>query len=459
MSFDAALFSNRFGPGRSPRFADAGAEALLADLDGPDAMAAAHPVPGFDSFRANYAAAQDYRKQLKRDDPKLDDAAVNKAVTARFGLEDEEMAALRAHLARWVDAPIGLRERLQLFWTDHFAVVGKGGGLRRAVPMYIEDAIRPHLTGGFEDMLLAASLHPIMLRYLDQDRSTAPGSDLAQRRPERGLNENLAREVLELHTFGVGGPYTQTDVRDLATLLAGMTMSQRDGAGFNRRMAQPRPVRVLGRDYGRNAPKRADVEAALRDIARDPATGAHLARKLAVHFVSDTPPPALVAELEATWAETGGHLPSVMRTLLTHPDAALPPRTKIRQPFEWLAASLRATGVTGAQIRAVDDETTQRQIFRALRKMGQSWLRPPGPDGWPEDAGHWITPANLSARLDTAMGLVRLLEGQPGIEPQALLEAGLGPLASEHLRFGVGASESRREAAVLVLVSPEFQRR
>lgn len=459
MSLTNALATTRFGTGRSPHLPDAGVDALLAALSGPDHMALAYPLPGFDSFSANYAASQEYRKALQAQDPNLKGQALTRAVRARFGLKDEEMAALRAHLARWIDTADGLRERMQLFWIDHFAVEGRGGGLRRAVPTFIEDAIRPHIAGRFEDMFRAAILHPMMLRYLDQDRSTAPGSRMAQRRPERGLNENLAREVLELHSFGVDGPYVQADVRALATLLAGLSMSQRDGMSFKPNMAEPRPVRVLGRDYGQGRPELGDVEAVLRDIARHPATAAHMARKLVVHFISDTPPPALVQAVEAAWRTSGGHLASVYHALLTHPQALTPTRAKIRQPFDWFATALRALGVTGAQIMALDDDETDRQIFRALNRMGAAWLRPPGPDGWPEEAGHWITPANLSARLDTAMGLARRLEALPGAAPQPLLEAGLGPLASEQLRFAVSASEVRREAAALILVSPEFQRR
>ena len=460
MSLTQALLATRFGTGLAPGAAlPADPDALWAALEGPDAMARAWPVPGFDAFRENYAAAQEYRKKLERERPDLQGPDLTRAIRAEFGLEDEELTALRAHLARWVDAPDMLRERMQLFWTDHFALQGKGGGLIRAVPAFVEDAIRPHLAGRFEDMMVAAVTHPMMLRYLDQDRSAATGSDMAQRGQGRGLNENLAREVLELHGFGVGGPYTQADVRALAELLAGLTMSQRDGTGFNPRMAQPRPVRVLGRDYGSGAPRIEDPQEALRDIARHPATAAHVARKLAVHFVSDTPPPGLVAAVEAAFLDSGGHLPTVYRALLTHPDALQPERAKIKQPFELLATALRALGLTGAQVMAFDEELTDRVIFRGLRKMGQPWFRPPGPDGWPEEGGFWITPANLSARLDFAMALLRRLESLPGADPERLLDAALGPLAGEDLRFAVGASESRLEAAALVLVSPAFQRR
>ncbi|MEM8699790.1 MAG: DUF1800 family protein, partial [Pseudomonadota bacterium] len=180
----------------------------------------------------------------------------------------------------------GFFERLASFWADHFSVTGKSLNRVLFVPAFEVEAIRPHIMGNFADMLVAVTRHPVMLDYLDQRVSVGPNSRAGRRR-EQGLNENLAREILELHTMGVGSSYAQADVRELAELLTGYTYHGETGAfRFVENRAEPGAETVLGRTYGRGKPDPGEAEQALRDIAAHPETHRHLARKLAVHFTS-----------------------------------------------------------------------------------------------------------------------------------------------------------------------------
>jgi uncharacterized protein (DUF1800 family) len=176
------------------------------------------------------------------------------------------------------------QERLAFFWGDHFTARGKVSVMKRATSPYVESAIRPHVAGYFSDMLKAVIAQPVMLQYLDQKTSVGPES-VAGKKKENGLNENFARELLELHTLGVGGPYSQADVTELAELLTGLTYSQDGVFGFRGEFAQPGAETVLGQSYGGGTAALSDVHAALDDLARHPATARHLAQKMAVHFV------------------------------------------------------------------------------------------------------------------------------------------------------------------------------
>ena len=181
-----------------------------------------------------------------------------------------------------------------------------------------------------------------------------------------------------------------------------------------------------------------------------------MARKLAVHFVSDDPSNALVDAIEARWRDSGGQLMDVYAALLTHPEAANATRAKVKQPFELIATSFKALGVRGQEIMDFPDEEISG-LPQWMARLGQSWLRPQGPDGFPEESAAWITPIGLSLRFHFMLSFLRAYENR--VEPRDVLERGLGPLASRELRFAIGAAESRVEALALVLLSPEFQRK
>lgn len=441
---DPALF--RFGLG--PAAGGAPPPGPAAQLAGPDAMAAFHPAP----HRADLFARLLALRAARRADPR-DDAALQAAEAA---MNHEVLAAQRRLFARALDTGTPYRERLVRFWSGHFSVTPKQRILLPEGADLAETAIRPHVAGRFADMLKAAILHPAMIRYLDQDSSVGPNSRAGRNRG-RGLNENLGRELLELHTLGAGGPYAQADVRAAALLLTGYTVESGEVI-FEPRFAEPGIQTVLGRRYGGMIRDAGDGEVLLEDLAARPETAAHLARKLAAHFVADDPPAALVADLTAVWRETGGDLGRVSLALAGHPLALSAPPEKIRPPFEFLAAALRALGVTGAQVMALPDGRLHRLLLAPVTAMGQGWQGAPSPAGWPERAADWLTAPALAARIDWAMDApARVLGALP--DPRAFVGTALGSAAPARLHRLVAAAETQAEGLGLVLAAPAFQRR
>ena len=355
-------------------------------------------------------------------------------------------------------SPHGFFERLAAFWADHFTVSARNLGHRVLVPAYEIDAIRPHIMGRFQDMLVAVVQNPAMLHYLDQPQSFGPNSRAGKRRG-RGLNENLAREVLELHTLGVGGPYTQTDVREFAELLTGYATRRGYGAfAFFPNRAEPGAETVLGRSYGPGRPSEDHAEDALRDFAAHPVTAKHLARKLAVHFVADDPPEDLVAHLEAAYRRSEGALPPVYAALLEHPASWESFGAKIKQPFDLVVSTLRATGLKMGDLTQHGDKTGRGALL-ALRNMNQPLFGPPGPDGWPEEAEAWITPQGLAARLTFAGNAGQLLARRTDLDPRRFAETALADALRPETTFVVGGAPDRWEGFALTLASPEFNRR
>src|SRR5215470_15853482 len=258
---------------------------------------------------------------------------------------EESKARLEASLA----ADVGFVERLVWFWSNHFCISADKGGVRPLCGAYEREAIRPHVTGKFSDMLLAVESHPAMLLYLDNARSIGPNSFAGLRR-DKGLNENLAREILELHTLGVRAGYSQDDVTNFAKVITGWSIvpprQSTDRGGeftFNSRMHEPGTHRVISYDYEDRGFEQG--RAVLLTLARTPATANHIAFKLASHFVADDPPRYLVAQLAAHFLDTKGDLKEVSKALITAPEAWDPAPTKLRRPSDWLVSSLRVCGV------------------------------------------------------------------------------------------------------------------
>ena len=243
-------------------------------------------------------------------------------------------------------ADCGFVERLVVFWSNHFCISANKGELARIwAGSFEREAIRPHVLGRFADMLKAVEQHPAMLFFLDNQQSLGPDSRAGQNR-KRGLNENLAREIMELHTLGVGGGYTQDDVTSLARIITGWTFAGRQGQlgtpgsfVFNANAHEPGPQRLLGKIYEDNGV--AQGEAALADIARHPSTAKFIATKFARHFVADDPPPALVARLQDVFRKTDGDLKAMAMALVDSDEAWQAPLTKLRSPYEFLVATGR----------------------------------------------------------------------------------------------------------------------
>ncbi|WP_116083755.1 DUF1800 family protein [Tropicimonas sp. IMCC34011] len=459
MTFQPEIAAIRFGTGLGPTHRPpTSPEALLRPLAGPDDMAALHPIPRSGHIEAEVHAIRTLVRQ-KRDEPDREEELDRAMRARRDALRDLHAGMAAATFARAMDTADPFRERLVQFWQDHFTVLGMGGLGDYAVAPYIESAIRPHLQGRFADMLRAVIQHPVMLLYLDQNRSVGPNSVKARRGNQmNGMNENLARELLELHTLGVGAGYDQGDVRQLAELLAGLGGNLENGFRFFVDYGEPGPETVVGRSYGRRDPKLEDIHAVLEDLSVHPETARHMARKLAVHFVSDVPDPALVDHMAARWADTGGELMTVYEALLEHPSAQEGPLQKAKLPFGLMTSAFRALGLDGARLTALDAPRVRRLLFRPLAAMGQPWQRPLGPDGWPEAAERWITPQGLAARITWAMDLTRKLEIELP-DPRDFLTHALGTIASEETIFAAHAAETVEDGVALVICSPDFQRR
>ncbi|CCD91276.1 conserved hypothetical protein [Bradyrhizobium sp. ORS 375] len=358
-----------------------------------------------------------------------------------------------ARLQRAVLADCGVTERLVAFWSNHFCIsAGKGELARMWAGAFEREAIRPHVLGRFADMLKAVEQHPAMLFFLDNQESLGPDSRAGQNR-KRGLNENLAREIMELHTLGVGGGYTQEDVTSLARIITGWSFGRRNGRNgapgsfvFNANAHQPGPQTLLGKVYQDDGV--AQGEAALADIARHPSTAKFIATKLVRHFVADDPPPALVARLEAVFKKSDGDLKAMTLALVDSDEAWSAPLTKIRSPYEFLIAGGRLLA------RVPEDPGF---YLNSLNALGQPLWAPAGPNGFADSNAMWAAPEGMKLRLDISAQLGARLGNN--LDPRDLLELVAGDAASTETRRTIERAESRQQALALLLMSPEFQRR
>jgi uncharacterized protein (DUF1800 family) len=360
------------------------------------------------------------------------------------------LSEAKARINAALDAEIGFVERLVWFWSNHFCVSADKGNVRPICGAYEREVIRANVLGRFSDMLLAVESHPAMLIYLDNARSIGPDS-IAGLRQKRGLNENLAREILELHTLGVRTVYTQEDVTRLAHVITGWTFVPfrqdpvRGGEfEFNPRMHQPGAQTVIGRSYPDAGLQQG--RAVLAALARHPATASHVAAKLARHFVADEPPPALVERLAKRFLATQGDLKEVAKAMVAAPEAWEAPRARLKRPGEWVVGMLRAVGVTPPDIGPV---------MQAHNLLGEPLWRPPAPNGFADESAPWLD--GLTQRLDIANQFARRLGAEA--DPRDVFEQALAPLASTETRQAILRAESRPQALALLFMAPEFQRR
>lgn len=358
-----------------------------------------------------------------------------------------------ARLQRAMMVDCGFTERLVVFWSNHFCISASKGELARMwAGAFEREAIRPHVLGRFVDMLKAVEQHPAMLFFLDNQQSLGPDSRAGQNR-KRGLNENLAREIMELHTLGVGGGYTQEDVTSLARIITGWTFAGRQGQlgapgsfVFNANAHQPGPQRLLGKTY--EATGLAQGEAALADIARHPSTANFIATKFVRHFVADDPPQAVVARLRDVFIKTDGDLKALATALVDSDEAWKAPLTKMRSPYDFLVAS-------GRLLARVPEDPGG--YLGNLNLLGQPLWTPAGPNGFPDTSAAWAAPEGMKLRLDIASQMGARLG--PNIDPLDLLEFAAADAASIETRRTIERAESRQQALALLLMSPELQRR
>jgi len=291
-----------------------------------------------------------------------------------------------------------------------------------------------------------------MLFFLDNQQSIGPDSRAGRKR-KRGMNENLAREIMELHTLGVDSGYSQADVTSLARIITGWTFAGRQGQlgapgtfVFNANAHEPGAQRLLGKTYDDRG--RAQGEAALADIARHPSTAKFIATKFARHFVADDPLPILVAKLQDVFRSTDGDLKALTITVVDSDEAWRAPLNKLRSPYEFLVA-------TGRLLAQVPDDPGR--YLAGLNALGQPLWSPAGPNGFADTNAAWAAPEGMKLRLDISAQIASRLP--PNIDPRDLMELALADAVSPETRQTIEHAESRQQAMALLLMSPEFQRR
>lgn len=496
---DAAVALNRFGLGAKPGDVVPGDAKrwLLAQFDRFEPRPAAIAnAPTRAQAAADYAELREARQQARAERPvDMDSAtpgqgrAAGPRTTRRTVAGDPSDAeralmmvrrqgrdnytnSVGARINAALNTPAPFVERLVHFWANHFAVSADGQQVVGFAGPFEFEAIRPHVLGRFRDMLFAVEQHPAMLFYLDQARSVGPGSAFAQRaaiRAERngndrrpaGLNENLAREIMELHTLGVRTGYSQADVTEFARAMTGWTV-----AGFGRGAAGPRmdvtsrageftfapqlhepgTRTIMGQRF---AGRGVDQASAVLDmLAVHPATARHVATKLTRHFIGDTPPAAAVARCEAAFIRSGGDLPTVYRALIDSPEAWLPAPVKFKTPWDWSLSTLRGLGIGqfGAQ-----------QTVGLLQQLGQPVWRPGSPAGWDDSGASWAGPDGVMRRVEAAERLANRVDQQA--DPRQRAAALLPGMLSAATQQAITRAESPAQGIALLLVSPEFMRR
>lgn len=494
----AIRFGYGFRPGEAP---PSSKDDLIGQLRMGAAATPDFPLGGPDMRHQAILSLQEQLKQIRQDAKTVTDDTtqreMRKGVQRQAQQQFQHDANLR--LMQAVLSPYGFYERLSTFWTDHFSTsANKSLPMRLIVPLYEAEAIRPFISGRFGDLLRNATAHPAMLIYLDQADSLGPDSAGGMKR-NKGLNENLGRELLELHTLGAGGGYSQADVTAAAMVLTGLTIDRKEmDIAFRPNISEPGAHEVLGISYGGRRRSRDDYLDMLDDLALHPKTAAHISRKLAVHFIADQPDEGMVSDMAEAWKKTDGNLTAVYTAMLDHPAAWRDEGAKARQPFDYIVAGLRAlnagqvNGVVGSFLAANQQGTDEGDMaantpgmagspvptdpagearekrlkaFRtaralgqgALRRMGQPTWLPPSPAGFEEGFSAWITGSQLAERLAWA----RRAAAQFGRDedPREFLKSTLADAARDETIRVVSQAPNKVSGLTLVLASPEFNRR
>jgi uncharacterized protein (DUF1800 family) len=418
------------------------------------------------AMRANAPVMQDMAKPIVRD---TEDPVMAARRLAGKQARETYGAAVSARALSAINSPAPMVERLVHFWANHFAVsadkletIGLSGTLEF-------EAIRPHVLGSFRDMLFAVEQHPAMLVYLDQAQSVGPNSPAAQVAGRRqgpnaqrrfGLNENLAREIMELHTLGVRTVYTQADVTEFARAMTGWSVSglgrgqgarfagtdgPSGGFVFAERLHEPGARTILGKSWPQ--PGEGQASAVLDMLAVHPATARHIATKLARHFAGDDPPAPLVARLETAFLKSNGDLPSVYRALIAAPECWVPQPVKFKSPWEWTISAMRGLGTQQLAPMAVNGLMTQ---------LGQPVWKPGSPAGWDDVAGAWAGPDAILRRVEAAQRMAQRTKDIDARERAAQLFPGA---LSAGTAQAIARAESPGQGIALMLSSPEFMRR
>jgi len=451
MSLEGAIAVTRFGLGARVDEISAASRApkewLLAQLR---SNRSNHPAfRGLRSSTDIYKIARvfkDARKVMK--DSEREDVSDKYGKTVRRNFESEIKA--RSIYAAQTDMPF--HERLTRFWSNHFSISARNRNTRLFPGAYEREAIRPHILKSFYELAASAIFHPGMLVFLDNDASVGPRSRQGLE-DRKGLNENLAREALELHTVTPAAGYTQTDVTEFAKALTGWRVERKAENGNNKqgqtsfqpRRHEPGSRLVLGKMYDVAGPKQA--LAILKDLCRRPETAENIAVKLAAHFVSDTPPPRLVEALKNTYLKTGGDLKALYETLVHSPLAWSAPALKIKTPEEMIISAARIIGFEKIMPNRPKD---------TYDSLAQLPFTAPTPKGWPDDMAAWLGPDAILKRIEWANELSSRLSN---MDARQFLRSALGERLTPKTLEAVSRAESNRQGFVMALMSPEFQRR
>jgi uncharacterized protein (DUF1800 family) len=453
----------RFGLGARPgELATAAGDPrgwLRAQLRGEVPLATTADLAPSDEIIRGLLAARAERRALREEpDSAMPKQAVNLIRDAYLPHYRAQVLA-RAQSAALTERPFA--ERLVHFWTNHFAISADKGAVLGLGGTLENEAIRPRVNGRFVDLLTAVEQHPAMLAFLDNQYSIGPNSRAAQTAARRnakrqlGINENLAREILELHTLGVNGGYSQTDVTTFAKVLTGWSIGGGQGrlAGgmpgqfyFREAMHEPGDQRFLGKTYRQSG--KAQGEAVLADLARHPSTAHFVATKLVRHFVADDPPPAAVERVARAFLRSDGDLPAVYGALIEAPEAWEPGPRKFKTPEDFVFSTLRALDMRPSE---------PQQVVRSFELLGQRQYTPGSPAGWADTAQNWDGSDALMHRVIWASRVAERYEA--GIEPAQLAVASLGAYARPETLTSVQRASSASQAVALLLMSPEFQRR
>ncbi len=467
MRIETVIAANRFGlgarPGELARIDGNPQGWLLDQLHGPSRLPVdIRSLPDTASVLLEVQEARQMQREARQaaesDRPARD-------VVKKLGslLRKRYLSQTNARFRTATDTDYPFHERLVHFWSNHFAVSADKQPVSALAGLFENEAIRPNLGGKFYDLLLAVEKHPAMIIYLDNQRSIGPGSILAQRANRRrrdqqfGLNENLAREILELHTLGVDGGYTQQDVTTFAKVITGWSIGGSSSRGrfsdgvpgtfqFRDNIHEPGRQIILNRSYKESGLKQG--EAVLRDLATHASTAKHLATKLVRHFVADDPPEKLVTKIAAVFLDSGGDLPTMHAALVNSSEAWQSTFGKYKTPQDFVISAFRAFD------RVPDDG---KFIVGALDMMGQTPYRPGSPAGWPDTAQHWGGADALYKRIEWSNTVARYAGAS--VNPLELGDAVLGPALGDHTRTAISRAESVMQGTTLLLVSPEFQRR
>ncbi len=366
-------------------------------------------------------------------------------------------ARARLHAALLSNRPFA--ERLVHFWSNHFAVSVDKLAVLGIAGSFEREAIRPHVMGRFRDLLLAVETHPAMLLYLDNQQSVGPDSTLARRAAQRGrtlgLNENLAREILELHTLGVDAGYTQADVTSFAKVLTGWSIGGGQGRlangpigafVFRTEVHEPGAQTVVRKRYAEA--DQAQGLAVLADLAAAPATAQHIATKLARHFIADDPPAAAVEHIARAFERSGGHLPAVYAAVIESPQAWDGATVKFKTPQDYLFSLARGLALPPA---------SEPRVLSAFELLGQRQFAPGSPAGWPDRSSDWDGASALMKRIELSDAVAQKLSDQR--DAMQLAPQLLGGTLTAATRESISRAASPAQALTLLLTAPEFLRR